>query len=83
MHRGLKIAVRIANEQKISTNKTYSPTDISISQKQFNGLNFTVLPHLKCVDFIFGLLAMKDLNMNIQPSNNLVLIADQSLLCEP
>jgi hypothetical protein len=39
----------------------------------FSGLNFTVLPQIKCADFIFGL-TMKELNMSIKPSNNLVLI---------
>ena len=66
--RGPKIAVRIANEQRISTNKTFSPICVSIGQQKFPGLNFTVLPHLKCVDFIFGLPAMKALNMSIRPS---------------
>ncbi len=65
--RGPKIAVRIANEQRISTNKTFSPIHVSIGHKKFPGLNFIVLPHLKCVDFIFGLPAMKALNMAIQP----------------
>ena len=63
--RGPKIVVRIANEQRISTNKTFSPIHVSIGQIKFLGLNFTVLPHLKCVDLIFGLPAMKALNMSI------------------
>ncbi len=46
--RGPKIVVRIANEQRISTNKTFSPIHVVIGQKKFPGLNFTVLPHLKC-----------------------------------
>ena len=77
-----KIYVRIANEQKIFTTKTFSPTNVSLGQKKFNGLNFTDLPHLKCVDFIFGLPAMKELNMSIQPSKDMVLIGDISFLCE-
>ena len=67
--RGSKIVVRIANEQRISTNKTFSPIHVSIGQKKFPGLKFAVLPHLKCVDFIFGLPSMKALNMSIQSSN--------------
>ena len=74
--RGSKIVVRIANEQRISTSKKKSPTNVSISQKKFTGLKFTFLPHLKCVDIIFGLRAMKELNMSIQPSNGLVLMGD-------
>jgi hypothetical protein len=77
--RGPKIVVRIANEQRISTNKTFSPIRVSIGQKKFTGLNFTILPHLKCVYFIFGLLAMKELNMSFQPPNNSVLIGDMPL----
>ncbi len=74
--RGSKIVVRIAYEKRISTSKTFSPINVSISPKNFTGLKFTVLPHLKCVDFIFGLPAMKEWNMSIQPSNDLVLIGD-------
>jgi hypothetical protein len=76
--RGQKIAVRIANEQKITTSKTISPTNVSICQNKFTGLSFTVLPDLKFVDFIFGLPAMKELNMSIQPSKDMVLIGDMS-----
>jgi hypothetical protein len=46
------------------------------------GLTFTVLPHVKCVDFIFGLPAVKELNMSIQPSDNLVLIDDAPFPCK-
>ena len=69
--RGPKIVVRIANEQGISTTKTFSPTSVSIDRKKFLVLIFTVLPHLKCVNFIFGLPAMKELNMSIQPSKDI------------
>ena len=80
--RGPKIAVRIANEQRISTNKSFSPTSFFIHQIKFTGLTFTVLPHLKFVDFIFGLLALKTLQISIQPSNNSVDINDRSFPCE-
>ena len=62
--------------------KTFSPTSVSIGQKKFTDLNFTVLPHLKYVDFIFGLPTMKELNMSIQPSKDIVLIGDIPFLCE-
>jgi hypothetical protein len=80
--RGSEIDVRIANEVRISTNKTFPPIHVSIGQEKFPGLNFIVLPHLKCVDFIFGLPAMKELNMSIQPSNNLLLIGYMIFACE-
>jgi hypothetical protein len=32
-NRGPKIVVRVANEQKISTSKTFPPTNVSIGQK--------------------------------------------------
>jgi hypothetical protein len=66
--RGPKIDVHIANEQRISASKNISPTHVSLGQKQFTSLIFTLLPHLKFVDFIFGLPSMKELNMSIQPS---------------
>jgi hypothetical protein len=72
-----KNIVRIANEKIISTNKTFIPTGLFVGQKYFTCCNFTVLPQLKCIDFIFGLPAMKDLNMYIQPSHNLDVICDQ------
>ena len=34
------------------------------------------------MDFIFGLPAMKELNMSIQPSNDLELIGDMPFSCE-
>ena len=80
--RGPKIVVRIANEQMISTTKTVSPTNVSLGWKKFIGLSFTVLPRLKCVDFIFNLLAVKEFNVSIQPSKDMVLIGDISFLCE-
>jgi hypothetical protein len=63
--RGPKIVVHIANEQRISTTKTFFPNNVSLGHNTFFGLSFTVLPHLKCVDFIFGLPAMKDLNIHV------------------
>ena len=80
--RGPKIAARIANEQRISTSKSFSPTSLVIHQIKFTCLTFTVLPHLKCVDFIFGLPALKPLQMSIQPFNKSVMIKDRSFLCE-
>jgi hypothetical protein len=80
--RGPKIVVRIANEQKTSTTKTFSPSDVSLGQNKFIGLSFIVLPRLKCVDFIFGLPAMKELNMSIQPSKDMVLVGDLPFVCE-
>jgi hypothetical protein len=80
--RGPNIAVRIANEQCISTNKSFSPTSLFIHQIKFSSLTFTVLPHFKCVDFSFGLPALKTLQMSIQPSNNSVVINDRSFPCE-
>ena len=53
-----------------------------IHQIKFTGLTFIVLPHLKCVDFIFGLPALKTLHMSIQSSNNLVVINDRPFPCE-
>ena len=80
--RGSKVVVRIANEQRISTNETFSPIHVSIGPKKFTDLDVPVLPHLKCVDFIFGLPVVKALNMSIQPSNYSVLIGDMPFACE-
>ncbi len=44
--RAPEIDVRIANEQRISTTKTFYPNNVSLGQKTFPGLSFTVLPHL-------------------------------------
>jgi len=46
--RGPKIAARIANnEQRISTNKYFSPTSLFIHQIKFTGQSFTLFPHIK------------------------------------
>ena len=74
--RGLKNVVRIANEQRISTNKTCFHTNVSLGKKKFTGQKCTVLPHLKCVDSIFGVPTMKEMNMSIQPSKDLRLIGE-------
>ena len=79
---GPKIVVRIANEQMISTTKTVLPTNVSLGQKKVQWSQLYSFPHLKCVDFIFGLPAMKELNMSIQPSNDMVLIGDIPFFCE-
>jgi hypothetical protein len=79
--RGPKIVARIANEQRISTTKTLSPINILLGQKKITYLSFIVLPHLKRVDFIFGLPAMKEMNMSIQPSKDMVLIGGISFIC--
>ena len=80
--RGPKIGVRIGNEQRISTSKTFSPTNASLGQHMFTSLSYTLLPHLKCVDFIFGLQAVKELNTSIQSLNDLVVIGDIPFSCE-
>ena len=61
--RGPKIVVRIANEQRISTSKKISSTNISLGKRKFTGLSVIILPHLKCVDFLFDLPTMRELNM--------------------
>jgi len=48
----------------------------------FNGLRFTILPHLKCVGFIFNLTAMKEPNIYIYSFKDLVLIGDTPIQCE-
>ena len=71
---GPKNVVRITSEQRIFASKTFSPTNVLLGQKKITGHNITVLPNLKCADFIFGLPPMKELNMSIQPSKDVVLI---------
>ena len=77
-----KITVRTANEQRISTNKSFLPTSLVIHQIKFTCLTFNVLPHLKCVDFIFRLPTLQTLQVSIQPSNNSEMNNDRSFPCE-
>ncbi len=77
-----KTLFELQTNKGFSLIKFFSPIRVSIGQKKFTSLNFIVLPHLKCVDFIFGLPAMKELNMYIQPSNYSVLIGDMPFACE-
>ena len=52
--RGPQIVVRIANEQRISSNKSFPPASIFIHQIKVTGITFIVFPHLKCVDLSLG-----------------------------
>jgi hypothetical protein len=63
-----KIVVRVANEQRIVTDKIFCPTVFTIDGQELSGLQFRVLPHFKRLDIILGLLALKDLDVTIHPS---------------
>ncbi len=62
----LKIAVRVANERRVSTDKIFCPTVFTIDGHDFSGLEFRVLPHFKSSDIILGLPAIRDLDVTIQ-----------------
>jgi len=56
---------------------TLSPTIHSFSLKIFLGLRFYVLPHIKCIEFLFWVTNNEELYVPIQPVDNVVLIGNQ------
>ena len=58
------------------------PRTFRLLSKMLTNLSFIVLPHLKYVDFIYGLPVMKELNMFIQSLHDLVLSGEIPFSCE-
>ena len=77
-----KVTVRVANEQRISTDKIYCPSLFTVGTESFTGMEFRVLPHFKGSNFILGLPAMKLMNMVIQPSMNSFTIGMNVVNCK-
>ena len=69
-----KVAVRVANSQRVSSWKLFIPKSLIINGIDYSGIQFRVLPHLKCADIILGLPAQKALDMIIKPKENIVSI---------
>ncbi len=61
----LKIVIRVANEQRMSTNKIFRPIAFTIDGHELSRLQFRVLPHFKSSSIILGLLAIKDLQFTL------------------
>ncbi len=76
-----KIAVRVANEQRISTDKIFCPTVFTIDGHNFSGLEFRVLPHFKSADIILGLTSLRDLDVTIHPSSNEFTVKNVTVCC--
>ncbi len=52
------LAIIVANEQRISTNKVFCPSVFTIDGHEFTNLQFRVLRHFKRSDIILGLQAL-------------------------
>ena len=76
-----KIAVRVANEQRISTDKIFCPTVFTIDGHDFSGLEFRVLPHFKSADIILGLPSLRDLDVTIHPNSNEFTVKNVTVGC--
>jgi len=76
-----KIVIRVANEQRIVTNKIFCPSVFTIDGQEFSGLQFRVLPHSKSSDIILGLLALGDLDVTIHPNSNEFTVKNASVAC--
>jgi hypothetical protein len=76
-----KIAVRVANEQRISTDKIFCRSVFTIDGHNFSGLEFRVLPHFKSSDIILGLPALRDLDVTIHPSSNEFTVKNATVVC--
>ena len=76
-----KLAIRVANEQRISTTKLCCLSVFIIDGREFTDLQFRVLPHFKSSDIILGLLALKKLNVFIHLNSNNFTMGDFTLNC--
>jgi hypothetical protein len=76
-----KIAVRVANEQRISTDIILCSTVFTIDGHDFSGLEFRVLPQFKSLDIILGLPTLIDLDVTIHPSSNDFTVKNAPVAC--
>jgi hypothetical protein len=77
----LKLSIRVASEQRISTTKLFCPTTFTIDGHDFTDLQFRVLPHFKGSDIILGLPALKKLEVSIHPSLDSFTVGDFTVQC--
>ena len=49
------VVVRVANSQRVASWKLFIPKSLIINRIDYSGIQFRVLPHLKCADIILGL----------------------------
>jgi hypothetical protein len=64
----------VASEHRISTTKVFCPSVFTTDGHEFTDLQFKVLPRFKSSDVILGLPALKQLNVIIHPSLNILLL---------
>jgi hypothetical protein len=76
-----KLSIRMASGQRISTTKVFCPTVFTIDGHEFTDLQFRVLPHFKGSDIIFGLPALKKLQVVIQPNLTSFTMGDYTIQC--
>ena len=78
-----KVAVRVANSQRLSATKILVPEHLTINDIDYLGIQFYVLPHMKCADLILGLPAQKAMDMIIRPKDEVISIAGVDVHCIP
>ena len=74
-----KLSIRVAREQRISTTKLFCATVFTIDGHDFTDLQFRVLPHFKGSYIIFGLPALKKLEVAIHPNLNSFMMGDYTV----
>ena len=62
------MVIRVASEQRISTNKGFCPLVFTIDGHEFTDLKFIVLPHFKSSDIILGFPGLKQLGVVTHPN---------------
>jgi hypothetical protein len=84
----LELALRLANEQRISTVKIscrtckiFCPTVFTIDGHEFTSLQFRVLPNFKSSDIILRLTALRELNVTIHPISNEFTLKNATVTC--
>ena len=76
-----KVAVRVANAQRIASTRIVVPENLVINGVNYSGIQFRVLSNLKAADVILGLPAQRSINMTICPGSDSVKIDDVDVPC--
>ena len=76
-----KIAVRVANAQRIASTRTVVPDTLVINGINYSGIQFRVLSNLKAADVILGLPAQRSTKMTICPASDSVVIDGAVIPC--
>ena len=77
----LKLAIKMASDQRISTTKVFCPSVLTIDGHELTDLQSRVLPHFRSSDILSVLPALKQLNVVIHTSLNTFTLRNFIIKC--